>query len=250
MSKKAAIIDYDGTLTRVRYGWEVKMTEFFMQKICEDRNLNTDELNKAKDLTAQWVNHAQGTTINQQMGALSEILTEFSFDHNLNDLIEEFDTFSTDWEYARMHELKDQGQIDSLFLKGAIDFLKKLQEKNYELHMLSGTSHEKLLYECEVLGLTDYFVHIQGYEHHLASPYKLESMRNTIEKYNYEPQNTLIIGDGLTELKAGRELGCPTLAIAIDEHTGNSADNEKITLQKKNGFANSLSCLSQLSSVI
>ena len=75
-------------------------------------------------------------------------------------------------------------------------------------------------------------------------------MRDTIAKYKYEPQNTLIIGDGLTELKAGKELGCPTLAIAIDEHTGNSADNEKLSLQKKNGFNNSLSCLSQLSNFI
>jgi phosphoglycolate phosphatase-like HAD superfamily hydrolase len=247
--KKAAIIDYDGTLTRVRYGWEVKMKEFFLKKICANRTLSQEELTKAKELTAQWVDHAQGTTINQQMTALSEILNYFNFKHQLEILIDEFDKYSTEWEYSRMHELKEKGEIDSLFLNGAIDFLKNLQNEGYELHMLSGTSHEKLIYECEVLGLSNYFIHIQGYATHLASPYKLESMRSTIAQFNYAPKHTLIIGDGLTELKAGRELGCKCLAIAIDEHTGNTPDINKQKLQKKNGFDDSLTCLSQLSAV-
>ncbi|EDM29023.1 hypothetical protein LNTAR_14442 [Lentisphaera araneosa HTCC2155] len=234
---KAAIIDFDGTLTRVRCGWEDKMREFFHQKLfAETANLSETTKEEALSQTEEWISHAPGTTIAQQMGALSEILNFCSIEHSLDQIIEEFDTYSSDWEYARVTELKDKGQLDQLMLCGARKFLENLIELGYELHLLSGTSHEKLLFECETLELSQYFVHIQGYEKHLELPYKRESIRKTIKDYAYNNENTLIIGDGLTELEAGRELACPCIGVAISEEDGKGCDQEKLSKLKTKGF--------------
>ncbi|MDD7986930.1 HAD hydrolase-like protein [Lentisphaera marina] len=237
MNKKTAIIDFDGTLTRVRCGWDKKMKEFFLDKIfAEPANFNETQKQEALRQTDAWIERAPGTTIFQQMSALSEILSTHQIAHQLDELIEEFDTFSSDWEYARVKELESKGELEQLMLCGARKFLDDLSDLGYELHLLSGTSHDKLIFECDTLGISRYFTHIQGYQSHLASPYKLESMRKTILDYEYKASHTLIIGDGLTELEAGRELNCPCLGVAICEEDGKSCDHEKLGKLQERGF--------------
>jgi phosphoglycolate phosphatase-like HAD superfamily hydrolase len=237
VSKPAAIIDFDGTLTRVRCGWDEKMKEFFLEKIFEEpANFSGEQKQNAIAKTDAWIEQAPGTTILQQMSALSEILSDNKIEHELNQIIEEFDRFSSDWEYARVKEFEAQGDLEQLMLCGARKFLIDLVERGYALHLLSGTSHEKLIFECDTLNISQYFTHIQGYQSHLASPYKLESIRKTLSDYDYKPSETLIIGDGLTELEAGRKLHCPCIGVAISEEDGKTCEQEKLSKLQAKGF--------------
>ena len=67
-------------------------------------------------------------------------------------------------------------------------------------------------------------------------PYKRESIRKTIKDYAYDNESTLIIGDGPTELEAGRELACPCIGVAISEEDGKSCDQEKLSKLNSKGF--------------
>ena len=90
----------------------------------------------------------------------SNILDFCKITYDFDRLINEFDIYSSEWEYERVNTLKESGDLESLMLQGARKFLKDLQELGYELHLLSGTSHEKLLFECKTLGLSHFFKHI------------------------------------------------------------------------------------------
>ncbi|WDE98228.1 HAD hydrolase-like protein [Lentisphaera profundi] len=242
MNKPAAIIDFDGTLTRVRCGWEDKMKEFFLSKIFTDKTTLSPELSQeARSMCDEWIAQAPGTTIVQQISALANILDFCKITYDFDRLIDEFDIYSSDWEYQRVNECKESGELESLMLLGARKFLEDLQALGYELHLLSGTSHEKLIFECKTLGLSHFFKHIQGFETHLAMPYKPQSIRKTIADYKYEVKSTLIIGDGLTELNAGRELKCPCIGVAIDENDGKSCDTHKLQILKDAGFEDIIS---------
>jgi len=69
--------------------------------------------------------------------------------------------------------------------------------KKYNFHIVSGAEHQELNKLCRNFKLTQYFKSIDG------SPTKKEILvKNILEEYHYKKEETILIGDAMTDYQA------------------------------------------------
>lgn len=70
---------------------------------------------------------------------------------------------------------------------------------NYSFHIVSGAEHKELNYICNQLEVEKYFITING------SPIKKDILvKKLLKKYNYKPEQTILIGDAMTDYNAAK----------------------------------------------
>ena len=78
----------------------------------------------------------------------------------------------------------------------SINFIEK-NYKNYNFHIVSGAEDKELNSICKHFELSQYFMTING------SPTKKDILvKNILEKYNYQKNETILIGDAFTDYNA------------------------------------------------
>jgi phosphoglycolate phosphatase-like HAD superfamily hydrolase len=83
----------------------------------------------------------------------------------------------------------------------SIDFIKN-NYNNYSFHIVSGAEHNELNRICDAFDLTKYFISIDG------SPTKKDILvKNLLEKYNYIKDESILIGDAITDYNASIKNG-------------------------------------------
>ncbi len=83
----------------------------------------------------------------------------------------------------------------------AVNFIKQ-NYKKYNFHVVSGAEHKELNNLCDIFELKHYFKSIYG------SPTKKDILvKNIIEKHNYQKQETILIGDAMTDYNASVKNG-------------------------------------------
>lgn len=81
----------------------------------------------------------------------------------------------------------------------SVDFIKNNHTK-YDFHIVSGAEHKELNDLCEYFELSKYFLSING------SPTKKDILvKNILEKYSYNTNETILIGDAMTDYEASRK---------------------------------------------
>lgn len=85
---------------------------------------------------------------------------------------------------------------EKLLINDSLDFIKK-NSLNFEMHIVSGSDEDELRYICENLGLSKYFISING----SPSP-KNELVKQVLINYNYNKKETCLIGDSFNDLEA------------------------------------------------
>ena len=83
-----------------------------------------------------------------------------------------------------------------LLIIETVEFIKRIApDKN--LHIVSGSDGEELRYLCNELGLSQYFITIQG-----SPTPKTELVKGILDKYGYNTAETLLIGDSKNDYDA------------------------------------------------
>jgi len=78
----------------------------------------------------------------------------------------------------------------------SLNFIKNSYKK-YRFHIVSGAEHNELNYICDAFDLSEYFMSIDG------SPTKKDILvRDVLEKYNYSKDESILIGDAITDYNA------------------------------------------------
>ena len=76
-------------------------------------------------------------------------------------------------------------------------FIYKLAYKKYNFHIVSGAEHKELNRICDTFDLSEYFITIDG------SPTKKDILvKNVLEKYDYSQDESILIGDAITDYNA------------------------------------------------
>ncbi|WP_345980680.1 HAD family hydrolase [Sulfurimonas sp. HSL3-2] len=97
-------------------------------------------------------------------------------------------------EFAKIIE-KKLYQKENLF-EESVEFI-KMNYKNFDFHIVSGAEHKELNELCQYFGLSQYFKTING------SPTSKEILvMNIVEKYHYKRDETILIGDAMTDYNA------------------------------------------------
>jgi len=102
--------------------------------------------------------------------------------------------------YANLYSelTKQELSNEKYLIKEVLEFIKNNYQK-YNFHIASGADENDLKYICDELGITIYFVTING------SPLEKKNIvKNIIEKFSYKKEKTILIGDSLNDYEAAK----------------------------------------------
>ncbi|NCU25579.1 HAD family hydrolase [Candidatus Nomurabacteria bacterium] len=225
---KAALFDFDGKISTLRYGWESVMEPLMLEMITGGGPADDELVSEVRD----YIDQSTGIQTYYQMLWLAETVKRYGRNRSASE-----DPWWYKAEYnRRLMEIvekrkrfllqKDKTNTDFL-MKGAEGFLKELNNKSIAIYVASGTDDPDVKKEAEVLGLTGYFKEIAGAPPGKADCSKEAVLRRLVDDHGLTGSEVVVIGDGKVEIALGRQVGAVTLGIASDEVMRCGVDNVK-----------------------
>ena len=213
---EAVVLDFDGTISTLRHGWEQVMEPMMVEMIC-GKTEPTEELRRE---VAAYIDESTGIQTIHQMKWLAKTACE----RGLNPEATE-DPWFYKAEYNRRLMEQVQQRLDRLekgiepaqkyLMKGSLEFLKTLYDQGVKLYVASGTDHADVVREATALGVAKYFTTISGAQPGSEGCSK-EAIIESLLK-GLPGENLAVIGDGKVEIRLGREAGARTIGVASDE---------------------------------
>lgn len=226
---KAALFDFDGTLSTLRCGWEAVMAPLMMEILYDGAQ---DENAVAREV-AEYIDASTGIQTIFQMQWLAERVKGQGR--------EPADPWDYKAEYNRrlMQSVslrragvqKGHESAERYLVTGSRAFLEALREKGIALYVASGTDQADVAREAEILGLAGFFREIAGAPASLASCSKERVIRALLGESGLTGDELAVIGDGKVEIAIAREAGALALGVASDEqkrHGMNPVKRERL----------------------
>jgi phosphoglycolate phosphatase len=224
-----AVFDFDGTLSLVRGGWLPIMLDMMLRHLAPTLKPGESLDDLVPDLRADILSlNGQPTILQMERlartladrGATPEV-PQFYFDEFADELRKTIDS-----RLARL----ESGEVtaDDLMLPGARVFLEELASLNVVLVLASGTYRPDVVHELGRLGLTPFFEgRIYAPEDVPGAFSKSGVMSEWLARVGCSPEEFVAFGDGVTEIRAARELGGLTVGIVGQELSPLHIDEEK-----------------------
>lgn len=222
---RLAAIDFDGTMSLIRIGWQQVMHGVMHAALLphypDSARLDNEVYTYIARSTGQpsiiqmaWVDEQVILHGGPARGAQAYLDL---FSHAMRDRI--------DHKVASIH---DDASADALMVPGARAFLQLLADHHVHLALVSGTEHIHLLRESAALRI-DYFFDagIHGPGPHHPGFTKGDAMAALIDTYQIAPGRFLSVGDGPVEIMAGKSLAGYSLAVASHEASGGLDDDKR-----------------------
>ena len=215
---KAALFDFDGTLSTLRRGWEEIMEPLMLEMISGGREADEALIAEVR----RYIDQSTGIQTYYQMKWLAETVKRYG--HNAG-------ASEDPWWYKNEYNNRLMNLVgnrkasifsgektpEDFLVKGSEDFLQALTSCGVEIYVASGTDDPDVKEEAKVLGLDKYFKEIAGAPHGKADCSKEAVLRQLIGKKALKGPEVVVIGDGKVEIALGREVNALTIGIASDE---------------------------------
>ena len=218
--KRAAIFDFDGTLSLLRRNWQDVMIPMMVDELSAT---GTDE--PREELYAQveeFVMQLNGRqTIYQMMRLADEIkrrggspLDPLQYKHRYHSLL---------WREVgqRVDAVRD-GQVaaEQMTVPGSRRLLVRLREMGLELYLASGTDLNFVRDELTVLGLAEYFgSHVYGALDEYQRFSKAMIIERMILESGLQGCEIVAFGDGFVEIEEIKKVGGLAIGVASNEDT-------------------------------
>ncbi len=223
-----ALFDYDGTLSVIRRGWEGVMIPLMIESIGGGRPIPA----AVQAEVAEYVDHSTGILTIKQMQWLVEAVQRYGWAG---------EPLSA-WEYKRLYNERltapirarlqtldgSQTERDRLMILGARDFLTALAARGVTLFLASGTDHEYIAAEAELLEISHFFGgRIYGARPHSEADTKEAVIERILSENQLAGEELLVVGDGPVEIRCARQVGAVALGVVADEETRCTPDPRK-----------------------
>jgi phosphoglycolate phosphatase-like HAD superfamily hydrolase len=212
---RAAVFDFDGTISSLRCGWEKIMGPMMLEFLSPHRE-PSDALRLE---TERYIDESTGIQTIYQMQWLADKAQELTGIRR--------DPWYYKEEYVRRLAESiafkksslagGEAQPSEYLIAGSAAFLEELAGRGIELFLASGTDHADVLYEAELLGVKDYFTQICGAPEHRADCSKEAVLNMLFDEKKFGGSELLVVGDGKVEIALGQQRGAFTLGAATDE---------------------------------
>jgi len=215
---KYALIDFDGTISVIRQGWEDVMIPLMIEMIC-DGNPSTPEIEKE---VRDYVDYSTGILTIKQMEWLAEAVRRYGIAKKPKSPYEYKQIYNQRLLVRVEERLKKlrNGELtpDELMIMGSKDFLEELYRRNVEMYLASGTDHEYVLREASALKITQYFRGgIFGALDHTEAHTKERIIQRILDENNLSGDELLVVGDGPVEIRNAKARDAIALGVASDE---------------------------------
>lgn len=217
---RAALFDFDGTLSLIREGWQNVMTPYF----CEVLNEVVDPQRETKkDVETVVHNFVDKITGKQTIYQCIQLAEEIKLRGGTP-----LDPLLYKKEYLRRLQCRIQSRVDRLssglaspddyVVPGGRRFLQRLREAGIKLYLASGTDEFYVKQEAELLNLTSFF---DGGIYGAQDDYKTFSKAMVIDRLiktnNLSGEELLGFGDGYVEIENVRSVGGYAVGVATNE---------------------------------
>lgn len=228
---RAALFDFDGTLSLIREGWQNVMVPYFCEILNEVVDPQKETADIVETVVRDFVDKITGKqTIYQCIQLAEEVKLRGGTP---------LDPLLYKKEYLRRLQRRIQGRVDRLsngqakpddyVVPGGRRFLELLRDAGIRLYLASGTDEFYVKQEVELLNLTQFF---DGGVYGAQDDYKTFSKAMVIDRLikinNLSGEELLGFGDGYVEIENVRTVGGYAVGVATNEaNPGQGVDNWK-----------------------
>ncbi len=220
-----AVFDQDGTLSKLRRGWENIMEPMMIRCVIGDmERVPMALLEEIKVKIRDFIDRTTGIQTLAQMQGLVNLVKEYNLvpDGGVLDAFGYKNLYNRELMRminARISDYhKKKIRLNNLRIRGSIAFLRKLSNLGIKLHLASGTDLQDVISEATFLGYASFFSsEIYGAVGDLKKEAKGDLINGIIEHINLKEEGLLVVGDGPVEMEKGRAAGSICLGVASDE---------------------------------
>lgn len=219
-----ALMDFDGTLSLIREGWQAIMKSYFYEEMIKApaaRDESNDSLKKCIDEFVEINTGKQ--TIYQCIALADEIRKRKGSPLDPQDYKDEYQRrLLVEIDY-RIKGLEN-GSVNpsELFVPGGEALLKALKERDISIFIASGTDEVYAQHEAELLGVTKYITgKVYGAQRDYKSFSKAMVVNRIITENHLKGEELLGFGDGFVEIENVKERDGFGIGVATDEKNHN-----------------------------
>ena len=219
---KAAMIDFDGTLSLLREGWDRVMTSMMVHEL--QKLPGTSEASEQlQHQVSAWVVKLNGQpTIDQMIALAEEVKLRGGQPQTASDYKHRYLTLLMESVNERKKQITLNGSTDQWLVPGARQMLVTLQQRGIPMLLASGTDLDALQNEANLLNIDQFFDQgIAGPESDTSSFTKADACDLMLQRLSLPAKSLLNIGDGYVETRLTRDRGGVAIGVAYDaEHPG------------------------------
>jgi len=233
---KHAVFDHDGTISTLREGWEQVMEPVMIRAILGDENETVDQTiyQDIRKHVQEFIDRSTGIQTIVQMEGLVQMVDEF----NLVPKKKILDKFGYKKIYndelmkmvSKRLEKLESGEltVEDCTIKGSVDLLRALKERDITLYLASGTDIDDVVREAELLGYADLFKgEIHGSVGDISKYSKKMVITKIINEYQLNGNELAVFGDGPVEIKECIKSNGIAIGIASDEVRRSGLNQDK-----------------------
>jgi phosphoglycolate phosphatase len=222
---RAAVFDFDDTLSLLRSGWQQVMLAQALAELRPHLPLESpDDLAKS---IFEYIDELTGRpTIHQMERLAQEVAKRGGAPRTAEAYKQEYAAQLAKVTDERIAAIHQTASTDSVIVRGADEILRSLRQREVQLILCSGTDDDAVQSEMRLLQLDGFFFpHIYGAP--LADPTftKGRVFDWTIQNLGFSGNNIVAFGDGVVEIHEARRVGGLAIGVAkwSPEHPGEFA---------------------------
>lgn len=222
---KAAVFDYDGTISLIVEGWQNLLLEIFKghlrncpkgDKVSEDRLREIIDLNTGKQTIAQ--SYSLAEEIVKHGG------TPLSPQKYLDEYMQRLDNMTT----PRLQEVKSGKERERYLVPGIQEFLSMLRRHGLTMFVVSGSPESTVQEGIELFGLAKYFNGgVFGTHPDREDFTKAAVIDGFLKKHGLRGEELVGFGDGHVETFDVHSVGGLAVGIAFNETEGRGIDKNR-----------------------
>lgn len=215
-----AIFDFDGTVSLIREGWREIMIPMMVERLSGLREDESDA--DLLGVVSDFVDELTGQqTIFQMMRLCDEIEARGGSPLPAADYKDEFSNRLLKHIEGRIQALQSGDKTPEDFtMPGSHELLEDLRSRGLDLYLASGTDHEHVAREAELLEIAHYF---NGGMYGALDNYqdfsKAKLIAEILEKNQLDGDRLLGFGDGYVEIENVSQAGGTAVGVASNEST-------------------------------
>ena len=214
-----AILDFDGTISLIRDGWQNVMVPMMIDVLMETP---TDESRKQLESTVvKFVDQLTGKqTIYQMIRLCEEIQKRGGTAKDPLDYKDMYNDRLLPIVNDRITKLENQEiKSNDLRVPMSLEFLQKLTAYNIKCYLASGTDIEFVKHEAKLLGVAEYFDgEIFGALREFSKFSKEMVIKKILADFDLNGSELLIVGDGYVEIQNAKSVNAIAVGVVTKEN--------------------------------
>lgn len=223
------LLDFDGTISVLRQGWEPVMQAMMLNAICPGKTPPPDLVTEVHD----YIDRSTGILTILQMQWLAAKVHDYG--------IKPQPLTASAYKKRYLEELMlsvsnrlealESGTVpaETYLMRGAGEFVAGLAEKGITLYIASGSDHIDVLHEAHALGISAFFEdRIYGALDESEANGKERVIQRILDDHHLAGKELLVVGDGPVEIIEATQRGALSLGVASDEVKRSGWNQHKI----------------------